>query len=241
VPLTGGGLEDLRFLAEACIGAEIPEIRVRENLAVVNAVRVRQGVAPLVRDPTDVLRLAAELPGADVTVATAPRFVSMPRAWRRALLSALDGVDAGKYSDVLAHAEVWKRLGMYLPPERAVPGELAESGAEFAFAVARGETGVRTLASKAEEAFAHDDVRAAAGWLSAAPGMFWRSLDRLLRTGDAQAAGLVAGYAERTAAEVSGRVLLSVREHLANRVRRSEVSRIFCRQGWACLGAAGDP
>ena len=69
---------------------------------------------------------------------------------------------------MLAHAEAWKRLGEWLHPERAVPGELAGSGAEFAFAVARGETGVRTLAGHAEEAFARRDVRAAAGWLSAA-------------------------------------------------------------------------
>lgn len=227
VPLTGQGLEDLRVLARAGIGREIPPIRVRENLAVVNAVRVRQGVAPAVKDPTDVLRLAAELSGSDTTLVTAPRFASMPRAWRRVLLAALDGMDPGKYADVLAHAEAWKRLGEYLHPGRAVPGELADSGAELAFAIARGETSVRTLASHAEQAFAQHDVRAAAGWLSAAPGMFWRSLDRLLRAGGPEAAGLVADYAGRTAPEVSGRVLLSVREHLADRARRSEVSRIF--------------
>jgi len=227
VPLTGQGLEDLRVLAEACTGREIPDIRVRENLAVVNAVRVRQGVAPVVKDPTDVLRLAAELSGSDVTLATAPKFASLPRAWRRALLAALDGMDPGKYAGVLAHAEAWKRLGEYLHPGRAVPGQLADSGAELAFAVARGETSVQTLAGHAERAFARHDVRAAAGWLSAAPGMFWRSLDRLLRAGGPEDAALVADYAGRTAPEVSGRVLLSVREHLANRVRRSEVSRIF--------------
>ena len=163
VPLTGQGLEDLRVLADACTGREIPEIRVRENLAVVNAVRIRQGVAPVVKDPTDVLRLAAELSGSDVTLATAAKFASLPRARRRALLAALDGIDPGKYADVLAHAEAWKRLGEYLHPERKVPGELADTGAELAFAVARGETSVRTVASHVEGAFARHDVRAAGG------------------------------------------------------------------------------
>ena len=77
--------------------------------------------------------------------------------------------------------------------------------------------------SRAEAAFAADDAREAAAVLSAAPGMLWRSADRLLRTARPGDIDGLAGRFAAAAPHVSGRVLLSVREHLQNRTAATEV------------------
>ena len=89
VPLSGERLDALRLLAAMLPDADLPEVPVRENMAVLNAARVRAGQVPVAGTPTDVLRLAAELSGADVTLARPPRFRSLPRSQRRLLLAAL--------------------------------------------------------------------------------------------------------------------------------------------------------
>jgi hypothetical protein len=225
VPLSGERLDALRFLAAMLPDAVIAEVPVRENLAVLNAARVRAGRMPVTGTPTDVLRLAAELSGADVTLARPPRFRSLPRPQRRLVLAALAQAADGRLGDVAAYAEQWKRLG-----EKLHPHESASDTVRAVFAVARGERSAGSLMSRAEAAFAAGDARAAAAVLSAAPGMLWRSADRLLRTaapGDID--GLTARFAA-AAPHVSGRVLLSVREHLQNRTAATEVPRIFANR-----------
>ena len=225
VPLSGDRLDGLRFLAGIFPGTDVPEVPVRENLAVLNAARVRAGRMPVAGTPTDVLRLAAELSGADVTLAKPPRFRSLPRPQRRLVLAALARAADGRLGDVPAHAEQWKRLG-----EKMHPHESASDAVRAVFAVARGELKARSLMSRAEAAFAAGDAREAAAVLSAAPGMLWRSADRLLRTARP---GDIDGLADRFAAaapHVSGRVLLSVREHLQNRTATTEVPRIFANR-----------
>jgi hypothetical protein len=252
VPLSGEALTALRFLAAYHGGTVTATLNVRENKAVVNAARVRLGLAPQVDTPTDVLRIAAELSDGDLTLATATPFRSLPRAQRRVLLGALDGMAGGKLADVSKHAEQWKRLGERLHPHEWPPGRARE-----VFAVARGEQAAPSLAAQAEAAFSDGDVTRAVRRLAIAPGMLWRAADRVLRaasTGPAAVAfpaastGPAAGASadeilERfaaTAPQVSGRVLLSVREHLQNRIgQRPGASRIFVnRRGRAW--AAGD-
>ena len=267
VPLNGEALTALRFLAGyhggvfgsgvlAGTAAAGPDIPVRENKAVINAARVRAGLAPEVDTPTDVLRIAAELSDGDVTLATATRFRSLPRAQRRVLLTALDtvvGNAPGKLADVNRHPEQWKRLGERLHPhERAsAPTASAAStasanrhaghpaaGAADVFAVARGDKAAPSLASRVEAAFGDGDVTRAVQTLAVAPGLLWRAADRVLRAtaNDATSANGVnqAARLERilesfavTAPHVSGRVLLSVREHLQNRTTRPVTSRVF--------------
>lgn len=230
VPLSGQERDALRFLADYHGGALPAGIPVRENRAIVNAARVRAGAAPQVDTPTDVLRIAAELSGADVTLTRPPRFRSLPRPQRRALLAALDDVAGqapGKLADVAPHAESWKRLG-----ERLHPHEWAATGGSAdVFAVARGEKDAPTRAGRAERAFAAGDVVRAAQALAVAPGMLWRAADRVLRAAAAQGTAPDAVLAQfaATAPHVSGRVLLSVREHLQNRLSAGDpvASRIF--------------
>ncbi|KQX51033.1 MULTISPECIES: hypothetical protein [unclassified Streptomyces] len=218
-PLGEEHLHDLAVLAEHCADGPQPEtITVRENRAVVNRARLRVGAAPLLDTVTDVLRLACALAEGDVALREPTRFRALSRPYRRALLAGLDAVvaaSAAKLADVSAHAGAWKRLG-----ERLHPHEYPHwPHAAEVFAVARGERKVPSLDSRVEEILGRGDVTAAAGLLaSAAPGRLFRALDRLLRDAtEAEERKAVLAAVERAAPEVSGRVVLSVREHLQNR------------------------
>ena len=230
VPLPADDTGALRILADHCIGLDQPDqIPVRESRAVINAVRVRAHAAPLVTTVTDVLRLACELSGGDVSLQQATRFRSPPRRQRGVLMAALDttiGADAARLADVNQYAEQWKRLG-----ERIHPHEYDQyPQAQAVFAVARGEREARSLAGQVELSFAVGDVRTAANSLAIAPGMLWRSADRLLRSASPHDHEAILEYLTATAPKVSGRVLLSVREHLQNRLTVSVPARIFANR-----------
>ncbi|WP_086784053.1 TerD family protein [Streptomyces caniscabiei] len=227
-PLGEDDLRDLGILAERCaLGPQPERIPVRENRAVVNQARLAAGADPLLDTVTDVLRLAAALSGGDVTLQEPTRFRSLSRPVRRALLAGLDAVVAAspaKLADVHAHREPFKRLG-----ERLHPHEYPRwPHAADVFAVARGEKEARSFDSRVEQALDAFDVRGATRLLESAPGKLFRALDLLLRVAADQAErDAVVAAAVRVAPEVSGRVVLSVREHFHNRERESDELRVF--------------
>lgn len=227
-PLGEDGLRDLELLAGHCADGPRPAaIPVRENRAVVNRARLMAGAGLLVDTVTDVLRLACALSGGDATLREPTRFVTVPRADRRALLAALDGVVAAapaKLADVSVHREAFKRLGERLHPHEYPRWPYAAE----VFAVARGERKAPSFGSRVEELLGADDVAGAARLLESAPGVLLRSVDRLLRSARTPAEGdaIVAAVA-RVAPQVSGRVVLSVREHLHNRARDGGPRRVF--------------
>lgn len=227
-PLGEDVLPDLRRLAAHCVAGPQPEaIPVRENRALVNEARLLAGAPLLLDTVTDVLRLACVLSGGSVTLQEATRFGPLPRPVRRALLAGLDAVVAeapAGLGDVRAHREAWKRLG-----ERLHPHEYPRwPHAAEVFAVARGASRARTFDSRVEELLADGDVVAAAELLASAPGRLFRALDRLLRGARTERErAAVTAVAERVAPRVSGRVLLSVREHLADRRSPSAARRVF--------------
>ncbi|QOV40076.1 TerD family protein [Streptomyces ferrugineus] len=227
-PLGEDALRDLEALAGKCVdGPQPEEIPVRESRAVINRARLRAGSPPLLDTVTDVLRLACALSDGDVTLVTATRFRGLSRPVRRALLAGLDSVVAAapaKLADVHPYREDFKRLG-----ERLHPHEYPQwPHAADVFAVARGEKEARSFDSRVEELLGMHDVTGAARLLKSAPGKLFRSLDRLLRMAlDQDERTAVAAAAEEVVAEVSGRVLLSVREHLANRARETGEPRVF--------------
>ncbi|MFE9017279.1 TerD family protein [Streptomyces sp. NPDC007808] len=227
-PLGEDALRDLEALAEACAdGPQPAEIPVRENRAVLNRARLRTGSELLLDTVTDVLRLACAVSGGDVTLVEATRFRGLSRPVRRALLAGLDAVVAAapaKLADVHAHREDFKRLG-----ERLHPHEYPQwPHAADVFAVARGEKQARSFDSSVEELLGMNDVMGAAKLLKSAPGKLFRCLDRLLRMAlDQEERDAVAAAAEEVVADVSGRVLLAVREHLANRAQETGEPRVF--------------
>ncbi|MET9632159.1 hypothetical protein ABZX92_32325 [Lentzea sp. NPDC006480] len=201
----------------------VPEaVPTRENRAILNAARlVAQRPLAGVDTVTDVLRLAAEASGGDVTLRESTRFRSFRRPERRALLAALDEVDPSKFGDVNQHREAWKRLG-----ERLHPHEHPFAGAQDVFAVARKEKVARSFAGQVEMAFAANDPDLASRILAKAPGMLLRSVDRLVRSGASNVAEAVANAVP----DVSGRVLVSVLEHLGNR-SKPDTARVFANRG----------
>ncbi|MGW6840150.1 hypothetical protein [Streptomyces sp. NPDC054958] len=227
-PLGEDGLRDLKELAGHCADGPQPEqIPVRENRAVVNEARLKAGSSLLLDTVTDVLRLACALAGGDVALQEPTRLRGISRATRRALLAGLDavvGAAPAKLADVHAHREMWKRLG-----ERLHPHEYPQwPHAADVFAVARGEKTARTFDSRVEELHARLDTTGAAELLKAAPGKLFRSLDRLLRSAFTQdERDAVAAAAEQVVPDVSGRVLLSVRQHLHNRAEATGEQRVF--------------
>ncbi|MGW6447071.1 hypothetical protein [Lentzea sp. NPDC055074] len=203
----------------AVIGRDVElAVPVRENRAILNAARlVAQRPLQDVDTVTDVLRLAAEASGGDVTLKEPTRFRSFRRPERRALLQALDEVAESKLGDVGQNREAWKRLG-----ERLHPHEHPFERARDVFAVARKEKVARSFAGQVEVAFAEGDADRAARILANAPGMLLRQLDRLLRNGAGDLAALVAAAVP----DVSSRVLISVLEHLSNR-SAPDAARVF--------------
>ncbi|WP_089155430.1 TerD family protein [Micromonospora sp. NBS 11-29] len=234
------GETDLALLGEltvACVdGAQPAEIPVRGNRAVLNGVRLVLG-RPLVGmdTTTDVLRLACQASGGDVSLVTPTRFRSFRRPERRMLLAALDavvGASPAKLGDVARYAERWKRLG-----ERLHPHEYDQwPHAREVFAVARGERRVPSLAGRAEAAIRAGAVGPAAAVLSAAPGLLLRSADRLLRLASASERSEVVGAVTAAFGSASGRVLLSLREHVDNRLTPASARMYASRSRTAWVG-----
>ncbi|MFC5203605.1 hypothetical protein [Streptomyces kaempferi] len=227
-PLGEDHLRDLKTLAERCaLGPQPESIPVRENRAVVNEARLAVGADLLLDTVTDVLRLACALSGGDVTLQEPTRFRALSRPARRALLTGLDAVVAAnpaKLADVHAHREPFKRLG-----ERLHPHEYPRwPHAADVFAVARGEKEARSFDSRVEKLLDDFDVVGAAHLLKSAPGKLFRSLDLLLRVAaDQEERDAVVAAAVGVSSEVSGRVVLSVREHFHNRERETDEPRVF--------------
>ncbi|WP_328897411.1 hypothetical protein [Streptomyces sp. NBC_00236] len=235
-PLGEEHLRDLRTLAGHCARGPQPEsIPVRENRAVVNEARLAVGSDLLLDTVVDVLRLACALSGGDVTLQQPTRFRALSRPVRRALLAGLDAVIAAnpaKLADVHAYREPFKRLG-----ERLHPHEYPRwPHAADVFAVARGEKEARTFDSRVEELLDSYDVLGATRLLKSAPGRLFRALDLLLRiAADQEVRDAVVAAAVEVAPEVSGRVVLSVREHFQNREHETAAPRIFVNRrgrGW---------
>ncbi|WP_327375748.1 hypothetical protein OG393_18395 [Streptomyces sp. NBC_01216] len=227
-PLGEDHLRDLKTLAaHRALGPQPETIPVRENRALVNEARLGVGAGLLLDTVTDVLRLACALSGGDVTLQEPTRFRALSRPVRRGLLAGLDAVVAAnpaKLADVHAHREAFKRLG-----ERLHPHEYPRwPHAADVFAVARGEKEARSFDSRVGKLLDASDVIGAVTLLKSAPGKLFRTLDLLLRTAaDQEERDAVTAAAVEVAPEVSGRVVLSVREHFHNRERESDELRIF--------------
>jgi len=225
VPLNDADRALAKTLAELCVHDPQPStIPIRETRALINQVRL-QNQQPLLLDTvTDILRLACALSDGDVSLQELTYFVSFSRKTRRVLLGALDDIIArapGQLADVKQYRQRWKRLGECLHPH-----EYHYRFANDVFAVARGEKQVYSLEAQIEMAFQQNDLPRAITLLAHKPGAFVRNLDHLLREASSEQSELIRVTLERVANRVSGRVLLSLREHLQNRAV-SHTSRIF--------------
>ncbi len=237
---TPHGAADLAILSELAVacgdGPQPAEIPVRENRAVLNGIRLVLG-RPLIGidTTTDVLRLACQVSGGDVALMTPSRFRAFRRPERRMMLAALDRIvraNADKLGDITRYAERWKRLGERLHPHEYDQWPYAQA----VFAVARGERPVRNLAGRAEEAIRAGEIGPAAAVLSAAPGLLLRSADRLLRRASPAERIAVVEAVTGALGSASGRVLLSLREHVGNRLTPASARMYASRSRTAWVG-----
>ncbi|TAK56764.1 hypothetical protein EPO17_03755 [Patescibacteria group bacterium] len=227
VPLNDGDRKLISKLAKLCLDDRQPQMfPVRENKALVNQIRIQNGKSILVDTVTDVLRMACALSDGDVTLTEKTKFKSLSRKIRRGLMEGLSEVlveSPAKMVDVNRHQEQWKRLG-----ERLHPHEFPLPVAKEFFAVARGDKAVNGVASQLERAIGNGDIALAISILERAPGMLFRSLDRLvlLCEADVDLTTQLLMATRNVVGQVSGRVLISVWEHLSNRLEKGE-KRIF--------------
>lgn len=227
VPLNEEDRKLLLDLAEFCISDPQPEkIPIRENKALINKIRLENEKELLADTPTDILRLACALSEGDVTLQEKTKFKSFSRKVRRMLLKALDTIieiTPEKLADVNQYREVWKRLQKNLHPY-----EYDLSNAHDLFAVARGDEKVRSIAARVEIALNRGNIVDAIKLLTSQPGRLFRSLDRILRQASEDDTTFLLEEIKAIINKVSGRVILSVREHFQNRLSsRENQSRIF--------------
>lgn len=234
VPLSPEDIQTLRTLAEVCIKDTPPkEIPMRENRAVINAVRL--GTRKLLIDtPTDILRLACALSDGDVTLENPTKFKSIPHSKRSALLKELDNLISkapAKLSDVSQYSERWKRLAERIHPHNYERYKYALD----VFAVAYGKKKAPSIISRFEAAIQERDIAVATAIISNAPGILARNLDRLLLASSTnkskQDTIALKDAVDSSKTKISGRVLLSLSEHLSNRVNKTaNKTRVFANR-----------
>ena len=186
----------------------------KENLALTASLLLDHPLADVLltryfQTATDVLRLAAALAGADVSLAKAPKHGKLSRPVRRLLLALIDRIPSpdAALEDMWRRREVWLRFG-----ERLHPREHERRFAKAAAAFAKLRAGERpvTFRSRVEAAVRARNVAAAAlAVLRTRPGELARRLDQLLRI---DPTNVVETFA-RVAADVATPVLLQVLAH----------------------------
>lgn len=216
----------LERLAELYIDYPQPKtIPVRENKAIINSVRLKFSAPIIVDTVTDVLRVAALISGSDVTLNTKPKFKTMPNKTRKALLQGLEDVvssNKSKLGDVYKNRESFKRLFLRLNTNFE-KGEYDNAYEVLRFAV----EGINvSFEAKLEKAFATNDIEVVTDLLSNNPGLFVRSLNRLLLQTKLGEVDAVVKALERVANKVSTPVLLGLRQYLTNRTTQKTV-RVF--------------
>lgn len=226
IPLNDEDRELLQRLAKIHLLHPQPSvIPVRENKAIINAVRLAEGHTLLVDTPTDVLRLACLLSDGDVTLLEKTKFKSFPRKIRRELVAVLDDIikkSPGKLGDVNQYREQWKRLG-----ERLHVHEYDKHpNAQDVFAVARKDKRTQSIAGKIEMAFLEGNINKSISLLSAFPGLLFRNLDRIIRQSKPNEIDTLIQVIQNVIPKIAARLLFSVREQLHNRLVKGD-KRVF--------------
>lgn len=164
---------------------------------------------------TDVLRLAVAMSGGDVSLSVDTMFRSFSRAERRLLLGLLDGCNNIE-EDMLRFSGRWIALGEKLHPAEARSSAKYRRAAKAFFKIRNGIK-IETFNGSVERAIEDGDIRKAVNLLKTRPGMFARSLDRLLRSCSVDQYLTVTKGFEFVADKIASPVLLQVREHFLQR------------------------
>ena len=201
------------FLDNASLLPFPDEIPFKENMCIVGAYMVENGISvePLVKNATDVLRIATHMSDGDISLAENTRFKSFKRSQRRNLVQALDKV--ARLEDFARHPGKWTKLAHSLHV-----GEYSSRVYALMKKIRENEK-IRTFNSEVEKHLAKGHPVKATKKLMERPGDFARRLDHVLcMTPSDKNKMLVADC-------VSTRVLLQLMGHFSNRheVRENRV------------------
>jgi stress response protein SCP2 len=217
----------VEYKEEISLPDEIPHKEVKAVVfeTILNCTDMKgSSVAKYFGTATDVLRLAVEMSGGDVSLAENTKFKNFKRKERRFLLELLDSLNVRQGAeDMTRHKAKWLRLG-----ERLHPGEYKDrySVAAKMFYELRNRK-IVTYMGKLEKALVSKDVTSAVRMLQKRPGEFARRLDHVLRLGTAKERIETVEAFNNVAAKVSVPVLLQVKEHFNNRNNKSDLRVIF--------------
>lgn len=206
------------------------EIPHRENAAYICALYLKynplpsaQVVSRYMTTATDVLRLVAAISGGDVSLAEPTRFISLPRKFRRMLLSVLEHI-SNLEEDMLRYPERWIRLG-----ESLHPGDYPfYRNVNTAFHKLRNHIKIQTFHGKLQANLDSGNYAAALSMLKTRAGEFARKLDYLLRT--VENPNTVVNAFAQVAQNVSTPVLWQVKNHFDHRTEPSAY-RVFFPKG----------
>jgi hypothetical protein len=205
--------------------AVIPQ---RETLALVASVLLKKDagadINAVAKTATDVLRVATQLCGGDISLAENAKYGKIARATRRSLLAALEACGPTLEEDMLRHKGKWLRLG-----ETLHPGQYATRYPRAATAMdkLRQGTHIPTFASKTEAAIAQGDWKGAVELLSQRPGQFLRRLDQLLRLPEAKRPSVIVGHLAKVIDRCATPALLGTLCHFQNRGTNKGLRAVF--------------
>lgn len=225
VVANGDDLILLEQLTEATLDKAQPvKIGVRENRAVINSVRVRNGRPILIDTVTDVLRLAVHLSGGDISLNTKTKLRNFKRAERDILINSLENVindNKGKLGDVFKNRGEFNILAQKLH----IKSYKELKNAQEVFRVARERINL-SFESKIEKSFNEKDYKSIITLHELAPGKFIKNFNRiLLKTGLGELNMLIATL-EKVAPKVETPTLIGLRQYLDNRTER-KTNRVF--------------
>jgi hypothetical protein len=171
-------------------------------------------IMPLFTTATDVLRLAVALSDGDVSLAKKTKFRNFTRPERRLFLAVINSLNYYNLRENMQqYREPWLRIAHQLHPGEV---QFKYPTAFKAFHALRNENKVRTFDGKVEIAFKNKNCVDLCTLLVKRPGVFARTLDRILRSFPNEHAQILSEFAT-VAAEASTPVLIQTLAHIRKR------------------------
>lgn len=201
-----------------CLPDRIP---FKENICIVAGLYLERDKwnDNLVKDTTDILRIAAYISGGDISLTDTTKFKSLPRRHRRILVKSLERV--AREEDFLRHKEQWIKLlhnlhvGEYSSKLYKTAKKLREHGK------------ISTFNGKVEEAIDSANWNEVITLLSQRPGVFARMLGRLLTTAKAGSRKKIVSAFMRVVDDVPTRNLLQLWGSMKTRVSEVDKRVVF--------------
>jgi hypothetical protein len=194
----------------------------KENMCIVGAYMVENEIPidNLVKNATDVLRIAVHMSDGDVSLSSNTKFRNFKRRERRVLSNALANV--GREEDIVRHSGKWIRLGHALHV-----GDYSQKAYQLLKKVRENEK-IETFSGRVEQHLDKKHPVKAIKLLQSRPGDFARRLDHVLRmiNGAKEQKIAVKAFLE-VADSVSTRVLLQLKGHFARRDRDIDKRVVF--------------